>query len=117
MACCKGISVWFLPPWEPMKSRRRTKRRKAELEHFLSDHGAKLLSFTYYWKAFGDFSIEIEKDGVKHTFSTDRDDIYHGQKMICDGSYHVPGEDDKYPLLVKAIKNELFETEDSTGST
>ena len=108
MVCCHAISVWFLPPWEPMKSRRRTKRRKAELEHFLSDHGAKLLSFTYFWKAFGDFFIEIEKDGVKHTFSTDRDDIYHGQKMICDHSYHVAGEDDKFSHLLGVIKAELF---------
>ena len=91
-----------------MTSRKLTRKRITELKEILDKHGAVLTKFVYYKKYFGDFEIEIEYDMSVHSFITDKGAVVHNGKWICGSSYHIAGQDDTFPMLLKVIKKELF---------
>ncbi len=68
---------------------------------------ATLVSFEYNDKVFGNIVVKIELKKIMHTFVTDRGEIYHNGKMICDSSYRHTEKEDTFPKLLQIIKNEL----------
>lgn len=64
---------------------------------------AVLLSFSYHAKCFGNIIAEIEFNGNKHVFITDRGEICHNGKMICDSTY----QEDTFQKLLIVINNIL----------
>ncbi len=68
---------------------------------------ATLVSFDYNEKVFGNIVVEIELAKIKHTFITDRGEIYHNGKMICDSSYLYIEKKDTFSKLLQMIKIEL----------
>lgn len=86
----------------------KSQRNKEELELFLKSYGAELITYEYYSKIFGNYIVVIKVEGQLHTFITDRGEINHNSKMVCDNSYHVAGCDDTFSKLLEVIQNELF---------
>lgn len=82
--------------------------KKEQLKDFLGAYGAELITFDYYSKIFGNFNVVIKVEDKLHTFITDRGEIIHNSKMVCDNSYHVAGCDDTFSKLIEVIKKELF---------
>ncbi len=68
---------------------------------------AELISFDYNEKFFGNIVAEIKLKKMKHTFITDRGEIYHNGKMICDSSYRYTEKEDTFSKLLQIIKLEL----------
>ena len=68
---------------------------------------ATLVSFDYNERVFGNIVVKIKLPKVMHTFVTDRGEIYHNGKMICDSSYHYTEKEDTFSKLIQLIKNEL----------
>ena len=68
---------------------------------------ATLVSFDYNKMVFGNIVIKIEMSKIMHTFVTDRGEIYHNGKMICDSSYRYTEKEDTFPKLLQMIKKEL----------
>ena len=66
-----------------------------------------LVSMDYNGKIFGNIVVVIEFAKVNHIFTTDRGDIYHNGKMLCNRSYHYIENDDTFSKLLKMIKREL----------
>lgn len=91
-----------------MTTKKLTRKRIAELKEILDKHGAVLTKFVYYKKYFGDFEIEIENNGAVHSFLTDKGEVVHNGQPIRHGPYHIAGQDDTFPFLLKIIKKELF---------
>ena len=77
------------------------------LKSILDTYQAELVSYEYYQKIFGNYVILINFGEQTHTFVTDRGEIYHNDKMMCDSSYHVDGSDDTFTKLLEIIKQEL----------
>lgn len=69
--------------------------------------GATLVSFDRNEQFFGNLALKITLDRVTHTFVTDRGEIYHNGKLLCDSSYHKAGNDDTFLKLLQLIKREL----------
>ena len=70
--------------------KRRKEQRKNDMLNALKavlPTEATLVSFDYNGKVFGNIVVEIEVAKIMHTFVTDRGEIYHNKKMICDSSY------------------------------
>ena len=66
-----------------------------------------LISFEYNEMIFGNIVVKIEFKKTLHTFVTDRGEIYHNGKMLCDSSYHYTEKEDTFPKLLQLIKTEL----------
>ena len=54
-----------------------------------------------------DFIVEIEFQGKIHTFTTDKNGIYHNGTQVCDSSYHYLEKEDTFNKLIAIIKNEI----------
>ena len=54
-----------------------------------------------------DFIVEIEFSNVTHTFTTDKNGIYHNGTQVCDSSYHYLEKEDTFSKLIAIIKNEI----------
>lgn len=54
-----------------------------------------------------DFIVEIEFQGETHTFTTDKNGIYHNGIQVCDSSYHYLGKEDTFSKLMNVIKDEI----------
>ena len=67
---------------------------------------ATLVSFDYDKKVFGNMIVEIELEKIKHTFITDRGEIFHNGVMLCDSSYLCMGEG-TFPKLLQLIQREF----------
>lgn len=68
---------------------------------------ATLISLDYNGNVFGNIVVVIKVANTKHTFITDRDEIYHNGKMLCDSSYHYFEKEDAFSKLLQMIKREL----------
>ena len=68
---------------------------------------ATIVSFDYYEKAFGNIVLKLETGKDIHTFITDRGEIYHNGKMLCDHSYLYIEKEDTFSKLLQLIKQEL----------
>ena len=86
----------------------RENKIKDELNVFLGKHGAKMINFKYYYKIFGNIVLDVEFRNIMHRFVTDRGEIYHNEKFVCDNSYHVAGKNDTFEMLIKVIDKNLF---------
>lgn len=64
-------------------------------------------SFDYNAECFGNVSVILSAPDGKHKFITDRGEIYHNDKMLCDSSYHYIEKEDTFPKLLQLIKSEL----------
>lgn len=89
-------------------SEKKAKMMKDEINILLERNNARLINFEFYYNVFGNIIVEIEVNNQIHLFMTDRGEIYHNQKIICDNSYHVAGKSDTFEMLVDVIKRELF---------
>ena len=58
-----------------------------------------------------DFIVEIEFQGETHTFTTDKNGIYHNGTQVCDSSYHYLEKEDTFNKLIAIIKNEIHNFE------
>lgn len=92
------------------KENRHLKEKKmiGDLEKFLKDKNAKLISFQYFPKMFGNITVEIEYKKMLHTFIVDRGEIIHNNKQIRDNSYHIAEQNDSFSTLLEEIQKELF---------
>ena len=68
---------------------------------------ATLLSFEYNKNIFGNIVVVIKVANVKHTFITDRGEIYHNGKLLCDSSYHYLEKEDTFSKLLQMMRREL----------
>ena len=68
---------------------------------------AAVVSFDYNEKVFGNIVLKVEIEKDIHTFITDRGEIYHNGKMLCDSSYHYTEKEDTFPKLLQLINKEL----------
>ena len=84
-------------------------KRNAMLEMIkaLLPTNASIVLFDYNKKFFGNIVLKLEIGKDKHTFITDRGEIYHNGKMLCDSSYHYTEKEDTFPKLLQLIKQEL----------
>ena len=90
--------------------KKRTERRKNEMLEAvkaLLPANATIVSFDYYEKAFGNIVLKLETEKDIHTFITDRGEIYHNGKMLCDHSYLYIEKEDTFSKLLQLIKQEL----------
>lgn len=78
----------------------------AALKAFLPDK-VTLVSFDYNRKVFGNIVVKLEYEGINHTFISDRGDIIHNRKMLCDSSYQHLENIDTFQKLLQLIKREL----------
>jgi hypothetical protein len=67
-----------------------------------SNH-ASISLFDYSEKVFGNLVVVIEVAKVRHTFTTDRGEIYHSGKTY---SYHYIEKQDTFSKLLQMIKKE-----------
>ena len=68
---------------------------------------ATLLYFSYDEKCFGNIVVAIEFENSKHTFHTDRGEIYNNGKMLCDYSYLYIEKVDTLTKVLQMIRQEL----------
>lgn len=68
---------------------------------------AALVSFDRNDAFFGNMTVVIKQGSKKHTFCTDRGEILHGKKLLCNSAYHQAGQDDTFPMLLQMIQKEL----------
>ncbi len=90
--------------------RKRAEQSKEELReriNALLPTDATVISFDYNEKAFGNIVLKLEFENVIHTFITDRGEIYHNGKMLCDSSYHDIEKEDTFSKLLQLVKREL----------
>lgn len=79
------------------------------LVSFCENYDAKIIRYEYYKSIFGNFVIQVEYKGELHKFVTDKGEIYLDSTLLCDGSYHIAGQDDTFTQLLEMMKKELFE--------
>ena len=83
------------------------KIKEYTLNKMLAENCAKLCTFDHNTKVFGNYFVEIEYNGEKHSFVTDRGEILHNGKTVvpyCAG--------DTFPTLFRTIQTELFQNND-----
>lgn len=68
---------------------------------------ATLVKFDYNEKVFGNIIAHIKINDIIHVFVTDRGEIYHNGKMICDSSYRRFEEKGTFLKLVDIIQYEI----------
>lgn len=91
------------------KFRSMEKEIYGKLTTFLSAHNARIVSFTYYPKTFGNIVVTVEFDGTIFEFATDRGEIICNNKFICDNSYHVAGKNDTVDKLIEIMHHQFFD--------
>ena len=64
------------------------KNEMLEMIKALLPTNATVVSFDYNEKVFGNIVLKLEIGKDTHTFITDRGEIYHNGKMLCNSSYH-----------------------------
>ena len=69
---------------------------------------AMLIDFLYDSKCFGNMIVKIKQNRINHTFITDRGEIYHNKKMVCDNSYQYKENEDTFSKLIQIIKDTLI---------
>lgn len=90
--------------------KKRTTERTAKMLDMLKEilpSNISIISFDYNAKYFGNIIIELSAPDGKHKFITDRGEIYHNGKMLCNSSYHYIEKQDTFPKLLQLIKSEL----------
>ena len=90
--------------------KKRVEQRKNEMLEMIKallPTNATVVSFDYYGKVFGNIVLKLEIGKDTHTFITDRGEIYHNGKMLCNSSYHYTEKEDTFPKLLQLIKQEL----------
>ena len=90
--------------------KKRAEQRKNEMLEMIKailPTNATVVSFDYYGKVFGNIVLKLEIGNDIHTFITDRGEIYHNGKMLCNSSYHYIEKEDTFPKLLQMIKQEL----------
>ena len=88
----------------------RVEQRKNEMLEMIKallPTNATVVSFDYNEKVFGNIVLKLEIGKDTHTFITDRGEIYHNGKMLCNSSYHYTEKEDTFPKLLQLIKQEL----------
>lgn len=78
-----------------------------QIETIIEPVNGHLISFKKLYKEFGNMMVKIEINDEVHIYIADKAQIYHNDKQIFDGSYHVEGIDDTPIYLIKAIKKTL----------
>lgn len=78
-------------------------------QHILSvlPSNSLLIEFIYDKKHFGNMIVKIKQNGIIHTFTTDRGEIYYNNQMLCDSSYQYIEKQDTFNKLLQIIKNIL----------
>ena len=90
--------------------KKRVEQRKNEMLEMIKTllpTNATVVSFDYNEKVFGNIVLKLEIGKDTHTFITDRGEIYHNGKMLCDSSYHYTEKEDTFSKLLQLIKQEL----------
>jgi hypothetical protein len=85
-------------------------KRIKEMLEMLTDilpEEVKIISFDYNGRFFGNIIVELSVSNKKHVFVTDRGEIYHNGKLLCDSSYHYFEKQDTFSKLLQLIKSEL----------
>ncbi len=75
---------------------------------FLSKNQAKLISFDYDNKAFGNIFLVFEYDGRLYTCVSDRGEIWINNDFVCDGIYHIPSNEDTKDQMIKMLEERVF---------
>lgn len=78
------------------------------LSEFLYTRKARIVSFEYFEKIFGNIVLTIEYEKVCYEFITDRGEIYMNSQLICDSSYHVKGKSDTIQKLIDVMSKRIF---------
>ncbi|MDD3127437.1 MAG: hypothetical protein PHT27_07475 [Candidatus Izemoplasmatales bacterium] len=84
------------------------KKRKKEmmscLEKTLQLYNAKLISFEYYYKIFGNIVIEYEYKNQKHVLISDRGEIRHNDEVVYKNSITHDGHYDPFYFVIKTLE-------------
>ena len=67
----------------------------------------KTISFAYDASCFGNIVVVLSAPDGKHMFTSDRGEIYHNGKMLCDNSYMYIEKKDTFSKMLELIKTEL----------
>ncbi|PKK99052.1 MAG: hypothetical protein CVV57_04390 [Tenericutes bacterium HGW-Tenericutes-2] len=84
-----------------------------DISKLLMQKRAKLISFEYYEKIFGNIVLKIEYQNEDHLFVTDRSEVYHNGKFLFEfnqAGYDYYKKTSKSPsvyFLMKAIDETL----------
>lgn len=82
----------------------KTKKEQAERLQSTLPNGATLLFFDYNERCFGNIITEIQWKGRKHTFHTDRGEIWHNGKLLRNTE---TDSQDTFLLLLQTIQETL----------
>lgn len=77
---------------------------KRQIASVLPDN-AGLIAFTYSADYFGNMVVKIRRNKAIHIFTTDRGEIFHNKKMLCDSSYL--DKEDTFTKLLQMIVKEM----------
>lgn len=91
------------------KKREQRINEMANIIRNILPKGATLLSFEYNSTIFGKMVVEVKALDDKHTFITDRGEIYHNGIMLCDSSYHYYEKEDTFSKLLQIIQKVFSE--------
>ena len=67
----------------------------------------KTISFAYDARCFGNIVVVLSAPDGKHMFTSDRGEIYHNGKMLCDSAYLWSEKTDTFSKMLQIIKHEL----------
>ena len=93
-----------------MLLKKKTEQRKKEMLETIKallPANATVILFEYNKKAFDNLVLKLEIEKEVHTFTTERGEIYHNGKMLCDSSYHYIEKEDTFPKFLQILKQEL----------
>lgn len=98
--------------WQYKVSNKKYKEKYNKFLLLCEKYNAKIITFEYYKKLFGNFLIEIEYKDKLHTIIADRGEICIDGYMVCNSSYHIAGQDDTFTKLVEMLEKELLNKKD-----
>lgn len=89
------------------QNKKQRANEMADIIKVILPENAKLVSFEYDARCFGNMMCKIKVEDQMHTFIVDRGEIVHNDKLLCDSSYHQAGRSDAFPKLLEMIKKKL----------
>lgn len=105
-----GFSIWKiadLTQYVNLKKHEAKAKKREQYRSFLLPILPTDATLKIFRLVKRDFIVEIEFSNVTHTFTTDKNGIYHNGTQICDSSYHYLEKEDTFSKLIAIIKNEI----------
>ena len=105
-----GFSIWKiadLTQYVNLKKHEAKAKKREQYRSFLLPILPTDATLKIFRLVKRDFIVEIEFSNVTHTFTTEKNGIYHNGTQVCDSSYHYLEKEDTFSKLIAIIKNEI----------